>query len=292
MGWVALDRQYFVVALLAADGAKPLGCKVRAQDETVLVELVLQEGPVPPGGQWERKLTLFAGPKRSRDLAAVEPQLTEVIDYDLGFIPLGFLARPMVFLMNVFHGWTNSWGVAIILLTFFVKLLLFPVTFKSSLSMRKMQLLRPELERIRKQYENDRERQQLEQMKLFREKGVNPVGGCLPMLLQMPVWIALYRSLWSAVDLYQQSFLWLDDLTARESFPFLAIAFGGLTILQQRLTPMSMDNQQAKVMMYAMPIVFALFMVSLPSGLVLYIVVNSILTIFQQLAINRRQVSL
>ncbi len=290
--WGALDRQYFVVAVAPKAPKPAASCEVSANDSSVLVDYVFASEELPAGGTWQRSFALYAGPKRQRDLEAVAPQLTEVINYNIWHIPLGFLARPMVYLLNIFHSWTASWGLAIILLTLLVKLVLFPVTYKSVSSMRRMQLLKPELDKIKKQYEGDRERLQMEQLKLFREKGVNPLGGCLPMLLQMPVWFALYRTLWTAVDLYQQHFLWIDDLTRKESFPFLALAFGVLTVVQQRITPSTMDNQQAKVMMYVMPLMFTLLMFSLPSGLVLYIVVNSILTIVQQLVINRRLVAL
>jgi YidC/Oxa1 family membrane protein insertase len=288
--FVGLDRQYFVVAALAEHGAGT--CSVSSQGRTVFVDYGFSAGELAAGGRWTKKLTLYLGPKRDSDLKAVAPVLGEVIDYTIWHIPLGFLARPMVVVMNLFHSWTGSWGIAIILLTFLVKLLLFPVTYKSSLSMRRMQLIKPELDKLKERFGKDPERMQAEQMKLFREKGVNPLGGCLPMLLQMPVWFALYRTLWTAVDLYQQNFLWLHDLTAKEPFPFLAIALGGLTIVQQRLTPTTTDSAQAKFMMYAMPLMFTVFMISLPSGLVLYIVVNSILTIVQQLVINRRQIAL
>jgi YidC/Oxa1 family membrane protein insertase len=172
-------------------------------------------------------------------------------------------------------------------LTLLVKTLLFPVTYKSAVSMRKMQMLKPELDKIKDRFPDDREKQQLAQLQLYKDSGVNPLGGCLPMLLQMPVWFALYRALWTAVDLYQQPFLWLPDLTAQEpGFPFLAIALGAVFFVQQVLTPMSADNQQAKIMKWVMPFVFTLFMFPLPSGLVLYVFVNSILSIIQQLAIN------
>ena len=158
--------------------------------------------------------------------------------------------------------------------------------------MRKMALLQPEIKKMQAKYEGDKERQQIEQMKLFKDKGVNPFGGCLPMLMQMPVWVALYRALWSSVDLYQQSFLWLIDLTAKEPFPLLALSIGALTFLQQRITPMTTDSQQAKMMMYLMPVMLTVFMLALPSGLVLYILFNSVLTIGQQMVINRRQITL
>lgn len=285
--WAGIDRQYFVVAMLP--GASSLGtCVMRVEEKNLIVDYSFPEETVAAGASWERRFTIYLGPKRNESLEAVSPALTEVIDYSIWGIPLGFLARPMVFLLNVFHGWTSSWGVAIMLLTLVVKLLLFPVTYKSSISMRKMQLLKPELDRLKKQFDGDREKQQMEQMRLFKEKGVNPLGGCLPMLLQMPVWFALYRTLWTAVDLYQEPFLWLPDLTAKEPFPFMALALGGLTFLQQKLMPTATDSQQAKMMMYFMPVMLTVFMIALPSGLVLYILFNSVLTILQQLVINKR----
>ena len=285
--WTALDRQYFIVAVLP-QGEITGQCQVSASGELLQVAFSFPQEIVAARGTWERRFSLYVGPKRDDRMVAVSKLLPEAVDYTIWHIPLGFLARPMVFLLNVFHGWTASWGVAIMLLTLLVKSLLFPVTYKTAASMRRMQLLKPELDRIKSQFENDRERQQLEQLKLFREKGVNPLGGCLPMLLQMPVWFALYRTLWSAVDLYQQPFLWLPDLTAKEPFPVLALLLGVITVIQQRLTPMTADSQQLKVMTYVMPIMLTLFMVALPSGLVLYILVNSVLTIIQQLAINKR----
>ncbi len=288
--WGGLDRQYFVVAAVATD-AQTLGCEASATAEAMTLSLGLGEKTLAAGERVERKLALFVGPKRQQELERVSPLLAQAIDYNLWGIPLGFLSRPMVFLLNTFHGWTASWGMAIMLLTLLVKLILFPVTYKSAVSMRRMQLLKPEMDKLKVRFEGDRERQQVELMKLYREKGVNPFGGCLPMLMQMPVWFALYRTLWTAVDLYQQSFLWVPDLTAKEPFPIMALVLGALTFVQQKLTP-TPDSQQAKIMLYVMPVMLTVFMIALPSGLVLYILVNSVLTIAQQLVINRRQVAL
>ncbi len=290
--WGGIDRQYFVVALLP-EKAHAAGCRMSVNKEGIVsVEIDFGHQSLAAGKEWQQDFVLFVGPKRGDALIAVSPALEEVIDYSIWGIPLGFMARPMVFLMSSFHGWTGSWGVAILLLTLVVKTLLFPVTYKSSISMRKMQLLKPELDKLKKQFDGDRERQQQEQMRLFKEKGVNPLGGCLPMLLQMPVWFALYRTLWTAVDLYQQPFLWLADLTAKEPFPLLALVLGGLMFVQQRLMPTSADSQQAKMMLYIMPVMFTVFMLALPSGLVLYILFNTILTIGQQLVINKRLTNL
>lgn len=289
--WVALDQQYFVVSALAdADPARKGvdGCTIRSDGRTLLVDYVLEEQIIQPGQSWERTITLYAGPKLDDALKAVTPGMEDIIDYDIWGIPLGFIARPMVFLLDLFHGWVNSWGIAIILLTLTVKLLLFPVTYKSAVGMRQMQLLKPELDKLKERFPDDRERQQMEQLKLFKERGVNPLQGCLPMLLQMPVWFALYRALWSATALYRESFLWLPDLTAQEpGFPFLALGLGVVFFGQQLLTPITADNQQAKMMRYLMPVMFTFFMFALPSGLVLYIFVNTVLSVLQQLVINR-----
>jgi YidC/Oxa1 family membrane protein insertase len=288
--WIALDRQYFMLAVLPE--SKTGQCNMSVSDKSLLVTYQWQKASVASGAVWQQTFTLYVGPKRDQSLAQVSPGLREVIDYNIWGIPLGFLARPMVLILNFFHQWTASWGLAIVLLTLVVKGLLFPVTYKSVVSMRRMQLLKPEMDKLKIKYPNDRERQQMEQLKLFREKGVNPLGGCLPMLLQMPVWFALYRTLWTAVDLYQQPFLWLEDLTAAEHIPILALVLGGVTFLQQKLSPPPADAQQAKIMLYFMPVMLTVFMIALPSGLVLYILVNSVLTIAQQLAINKREVTL
>lgn len=291
VAWAAIDRQYFAVGVVPTQPDHG-NCEVSVADEVVTLRFSYDLDAVKAGDTWKRAFTLYVGPKRDENLAEVSPLLSDVVDYDYIGIPLGVIARPMIFLLNRFHTWTTSWGVAIMVLTLLVKLLLFPVTYKSIVSMRRMQLLKPELDKLKKTYDGDRERQQMEQMKLFREKGVNPLGGCLPMLLQMPIWVALYRTLWTSVDLYQQSFLWLGDLTAKEPYPVMAVLVGALMFLQQRMSPTAVDSQQAKIMMYGMPIMFTVFMVQLPSGLVLYILTNSVLTLFQTLVINKRTVSL
>ena len=285
--WAAVDYQYFVVAAVARENVVG-GCKAQASQDAIELTYQLLFETLPPGQTKTLRYTLYAGPKSSDELKAVSENLTFAIDYSIMGIPLGALARPMILALNIFHDVSQSWGVAIILLTLVVKLILFPVTYKSVVSMRKMQLLKPELDKIKERFANDKEKQQMAQLKLMQEMGVNPLSGCLPMLLQMPVWFALYRALWSAVDLYQQSFLWIPDLTQPESFPILALLVGAVTAIQQKVTPTTGDPAQARMMMIVMPIMLTVFMVALPSGLVFYILVNSLLTIVQQIVINHR----
>ena len=285
--WAAVDYQYFVVAAVAQENVAG-GCKAQASKDAIELTYQLLFETLPPGQTKTIRYTLYAGPKSSDELKAVNENLTFAIDYSIMGIPLGALARPMILALNIFHDVSQSWGVAIILLTLMVKLILFPVTYKSVVSMRRMQLLKPELDKIKERFANDKEKQQMAQLKLMQEMGVNPLSGCLPMLLQMPVWFALYRALWSAVDLYQQSFLWIADLTQPESFPILALLVGAVTAIQQKVTPTTGDPAQARMMMIVMPIMLTVFMVALPSGLVFYILVDSLLTIVQQIVINRR----
>ena len=285
--WAAVDYQYFVVAAVAQENIVG-GCKAQPSGDTIELSYQLLFETLSPGQSKSLRYTLYAGPKSSDELKAVGDNLTFAIDYSIMGIPLGALARPMIAALNLFHDAFNSWGVAIILLTFVVKLLLFPITYKSVVSMRKMQLLKPELDKIKERFANDKEKQQMAQLKLMQEQGVNPLSGCLPMLLQMPVWFALYRALWSAVDLYQQSFLWITDLTQPEPFPILALLVGAVTAIQQKVTPTTGDPAQARMMMIVMPVMLTIFMVALPSGLVFYILVNSVLSIVQQVVINGR----
>ena len=285
--WAAVDYQYFVVAAVAQENVVG-ACKAQPSQDAIELSYQLLFETLSPGQSKTLRYTLYAGPKSSDELKAVAENLSFAIDYSIMGIPLGALARPMIAALNFFHDAFNSWGVAIIFLTLVVKLLLFPITYKSVVSMRKMQLLKPELDKIKERFANDKEKQQMAQLKLMQEQGVNPLSGCLPMLLQMPVWFALYRALWSAVDLYQQPFMWITDLTQPEPFPILALLVGGVTAIQQKVTPTTGDPAQARMMMIVMPVMLTIFMVALPSGLVFYILVNSVLSIVQQIVINRR----
>jgi len=164
---------------------------------------------------------------------------------------------------------------------------LFPLNQRSGRSMRAMSALKPEMDALKTRFPNDPQRQSEEMLKLYRKYGVNPAAGCLPLLLQMPIWFALYRSLWISVDLYQEPFLWLPDLTARDPYWILSVAIVLVMFIQQKMTPTTMDETQQKIMLWVMPIVFGSTMAALPSGLAFYILVNSLLTIVQQHFINK-----
>jgi YidC/Oxa1 family membrane protein insertase len=196
----------------------------------------------------------------------------------------------MLWLLNWFEGVIGNWGVAILLLTLVVRSLLYPITKKSSDSMKAMAALKPEMDKLKEKFGGDKMRFNEELMKLYRANGVNPLSGCLPMVLQMPIWIALYRTIYSSVDLYQQPFIggWIDDLSAKDPFYILPVALGGLMFAQQKLTPSTMDSAQAKMMLYFMPGFMTLIMLNLPSGLNLYIMASSLLSVLSQAYINRK----
>jgi YidC/Oxa1 family membrane protein insertase len=206
---------------------------------------------------------------------------------DLGWF--AFIARPMLWLLNWFYNVFGNWGVAIILLTVLVKLATLYWTTKSMRSMKAMAALKPEMEAIQKRYPDDRQKQQQAQMALFKQHGVSPLAGCLPMLLQMPIWIALYRMLSSAGELHQAAFIpgWLDDLTVPDPYYILPITLTGMMFLQSKLQPATGDSMQQKILMYGMPLMFGGMSLFFPSGLTVYIFTNTVLGILHSVWMNR-----
>jgi YidC/Oxa1 family membrane protein insertase len=228
---------------------------------------------------------LYVGPKDVTRLTALGHNLVGSLD----FWVVGFLAKPMLYLLRFFYDWVPHWGVAIILLTILVKALTWYWSQKSFVQMKEMQRLKPEIDKLKEKFKSDKGRLNQETMALYKRYKINPLGGCLPMLLQMPIWIALYRTIYSSVELYQAPlFLWIDDLSAPDRFFVLPIIMGVSMFAQQWMTPQAgMDEAQAKIMRWMMPIMFTGFMLFLPSGLVLYIFVNTVLSLGQQLLIQR-----
>jgi YidC/Oxa1 family membrane protein insertase len=232
----------------------------------------------------EFKYKAFVGPKDIDALKSAAPGLDDTID----FWVLGFLAKPMLWLMRLSYSVVPSWGLAIVFLTLIVKLLTLYWTQKSMTSMKKMADLRPKIEALKEKYGDDKVKLNEATMALYKQEKINPLGGCLPMLLQMPIWIALYRTIYGAVDLYQAPlFLWIKDLSAHDPYFVMPVLLGVLMFVQQKLQPTAGDPTQAKMMLWMMPIMFTSFMLFLPSGLVFYILVNTILSVIHQQVVNR-----
>jgi YidC/Oxa1 family membrane protein insertase len=190
-------------------------------------------------------------------------------------------------LLNIFFSVFKNYGVAIILLTVVVRLILYPITFKSMKSMKDMQKIQPLITEIREKYKDDKEKMNQEVMRLYQSHKINPLGGCLPLLLQLPIFIALYKALFVAIELRQSPFcLWIKDLSEMDPYYVTPIVMGLSYFLQQKMTPTSADPTQQKMMML-MPVVFTVIFLNLPSGLVLYFFVSNLLSIAQQVYMNK-----
>jgi YidC/Oxa1 family membrane protein insertase len=296
--WVAADEKFFLLAAVPYPETPPLErrCVTRPlEDGAGEIAMSFASRTVAPNAQTTYAFALYAGPKVISDLEAVQPggvavRLDEAVD-----VSLAFLSRPILSLLKFFHGFAHNWGVAIILLTVFIKLLTFYPTQKSLLSGKKMQRLGPKMAAIRKKYENDRQRQSIETMNLYKAHGVSPIGGCLPSLIQMPIWIALYSTLNYAVELYRAPFiLHIKDLTAKDPFhlgpiplPLTPLLMGGVMFAQMKMSPAGADPQQQAMMSIMMPVMFTAFSLFLPSGLALYMLTSYLIGILQQLYVNR-----
>jgi YidC/Oxa1 family membrane protein insertase len=225
--------------------------------------------------------TIFMGPKELKLLEQVDPGLTKTINFGM----FSFIGKPILMLLKLLYSWIGNYGVAIILVTMFIRLLLLPLNVSSYRSMKKMQLIQPQLKALKERYKADQRQLQVETMNLMKREKVNPIGGCLPMLLQLPIFIALYSVLAQSIELYRAPFIfWIHDLTTKDPYYVLPVLMGITMFIQQKITPTTMDPAQAKAMQF-MPVIFSLMMISLPSGLTLYIFVSTLFGITQQFLI-------
>jgi YidC/Oxa1 family membrane protein insertase len=284
--FAGIDEQYFLDALVVDTESKAT-CHLEAQPGGTLIASIALPLSLSAGGQTSWALKNFLGPKDTDELVAVAAPLREAVDFGFWSVIASFLLAVMKFFYKAVP--PHNWGVAIILLTVAVKVVTFPLQHRSMKSMQEMQRIQPQLEEMKKKFAGDSQRQNLEQMKLFKEHGVNPMGSCLPMVIQMPVWFALYKTLGVSVELYNSVFIpgWLNDLTARDPYFVLPVAMGVTMIATQVLTPSPMSNPGQKTIGYVMSGFFSLFMLNIPSGLTLYIFVNNILSIAQQIYLRR-----
>jgi YidC/Oxa1 family membrane protein insertase len=295
LSWAALQDAYFAAALIPEEKGLQAFLRKGAGDQPV-VGLEATRQILPAGGQTSLKALVFAGPKDLDVLKAAGHDLEHIVD--LGWFD--FLARPALWLLKFLYGFTGNYGIAIILVTVLQKIAFHPLTVKSLKSMKAMQEIQPRVQAIQERYKNNPQKKQEEMMALYKKHGVNPMGGCLPMLVQIPIFIALYNALSSSVEMWQARFLWIRDLTQPDSL-FTASLWGGyqfhaniLALLmgvsmwvQQKMSPPAGDPRQAQMMLWMMPILFTFMFWSFPSGLVLYWLVNNILQIGQQWLITR-----
>ena len=298
--FAALNTAYFSEALLPI-GEAPV-CSLLAEDwlapgqprdddnaATVYhARLTYAPKELAPGQSAEYKQIAFFGPKERPVLEKAgggTANLGEVVN--LGFFSP--VARFLTGVLEFFHSKIGNWGLSIIVMTLCLKLVLFPLTWKSIKSSIEMRKLRPEIDSLNKKFKDDAQAKNLAMMELWKKHGVSPFGGCLPQLVQMPVWFAMYTTLQTAVPMYHTHFLWFTDLSAPDKFYILPIALGALMIVQQRIMPQQpgMDPMQQKMMTWMMPIVFTVMMLFLPAALGVYMMTNSLLNITQQTLIEK-----
>ncbi len=298
--WVGLEDRYFISSVISKTPVPSSMKTEKTRHDIVYNRLIQAVEEIPAGGQQQYSYFVFMGPKSTQLLSKVGYDLKNAIDF--GWFDI--IAKPCLWLMNWLYGFIPNYGIAIIILTLITKVILWPLGTKSYRSMNDMKRLQPLMAEIREKHKNDRPRMNQEIMLLYRTYKVNPVGGCLPMVFQIPVFFALYRMLYSAIELRHAPFFgWITDLSAPDrlfnfgftipfmeppyGIPVLTIVMGATMFLQQKMSPAPGDPAQAKMMMF-MPIVFTFIFINFSSGLVLYWLVNNIFSISQQFYISKK----
>jgi YidC/Oxa1 family membrane protein insertase len=276
-------QHYFVSALLPGEKTPREYYAKRLEENLYSVGVILPVTTIAPNASGSASVSLYAGPQEQDALKSIAPGLDLTVDY--GWLTV--VAAPLFWLLQFLHRWVGNWGVAIILLTVLIKAAFFPLSAASYKSMAKMKLVTPRMTKLREQFGNDRARLNQAMMELYKTEKINPLGGCLPIVVQIPVFISLYWVLLASVELRHAPFyLWIHDLSAQDPYYVLPLLMMGSMVIQTKLNPVPPDPVQAKVMMI-MPFAFGVMFFFFPAGLVLYWLVNNILSIAQQWQITR-----
>ncbi len=283
-GWVAMIQHYFLGAWVPGhEEQNNFYTKVAGQDRYIL-GMVSAEQTVAPSSAATFSTKLYVGPKEQDRLEELAEGLELTVDYGW----LTFISKPLFWLLRAIHDVVNNWGWAIVILTLIIKLVFFPLSAASYRSMAHMRKMAPKMTALKERYGDDRQRMSQAMMELYKKEKINPFGGCLPIMVQIPVFIALYWVLLESVELRQAPFiLWINDLATKDPYYVLPLIMGASMFIQQKLNPPPPDPVHAKIMM-ALPIVFTLFFAFFPAGLVLYWVANNVLSIAQQWYITRK----
>lgn len=283
-GWVAIIQHYFTSAWAPAQDQQNLFYATTDSRDRNVAAFAGPPSSVAASGEASLGATLYMGPKIQDRLEAVAPHLELTVDFGW----LWFIANPLFWLLDQIHDLIGNWGWSIVLLTLLVKLALWPLSAKAYKSMARMRKLGPEMQRLKEQFGDDRQKMSQEMMKFYQKEKINPLGGCLPILVQMPVFIALYWMLLESVELRHAPFMfWIQDLSVKDPFFILPLLMGASMFVQQMLNPTPPDPMQAKIMKM-LPIVFTFFFLWFPAGLVIYWVVNNCISIVQQYTITRK----
>lgn len=283
-GWVGLLQHYFVSAWIPKEGVPSEFYSKQLSDNIFAIGAVNPVGKIASGDAVDVKARLFAGPQKAEYLEAAAPGLENSVDYGW----LAVIAKPLFWLLSKIHGFVGNWGIAIIIVTLIIKAAFFKLSDTSYRSMAQMREIAPRMQSMKEKYGDDKQKMQQAMMELYKNEKINPLSGCLPILVQIPVFIAFYWMLLGSVELRHAPFFgWIQDLSAKDPYYILPILMGATMIFQTFLNPPPADPMQAKIMKI-MPVVFSIFFFFFPAGLVLYWLVNNVLSIAQQWYINKK----
>ncbi len=282
-GWIGIIQHYFVSAWLPKAGLEREYFTSKVGENLYTAGVVVALGSIAPGAFATVDVPVYIGPQETARLEQVAPGLKLVVDYGWLYV----IAAPLFWILNSIHGLVGNWGWSIILLTVLIKLVFYPLNAKAGRSMAQMKVLTPKMEKLKELYGDDRQKLNQAMMELYKTEKINPLGGCLPILVQIPVFIALYWVLLASIELRHAPWLgWIHDLSAPDPFFILPVIYAVSMLVQTKLNPQPADPVQAKVMLF-MPIMFSVFFLFFPAGLVLYWVVQNLLSILQQWHINK-----
>ncbi len=295
LSWLAYEDTYFMSSIMSNSDAENTVNISKKGEDTVFSTLSSASDIIPPGGEKTYSYTVFMGPKKLKTLQESGHNLEKIVNF--GWFDV--IAKPALYLLNFFYSYFHNYGVAVILVTVLFKLIFWPISHKGMKSMKTMSKIQPKMVKLREKYKDNKEKLNQEMIVLYKTYKVNPVGGCLPMILQIPVFFALYKVLLQTIELRHAPFmLWITDLSAPDrlfigfdipylgGFPVLTVLMGASMFLQQKMTPTAADPTQAKIMMF-LPVIFTFMFLNFASGLVLYWFINNLLSIGQQYFINK-----
>lgn len=278
--WVGYMSKYFLVGVAQEYDSGVISKKGDSAEAAGLKDMKLN-----PGERQEIKFSVFAGPKEYDLLKSYGLKFEKSIDFGI----FSFIAIPMLKFLKMINVGVGNYGFAIILLTVVIKIVTFPLTQKSMVSMKKMSALAPKMQELKEKYKGDKEKMNAANMELYKKEGVNPLGGCLPMLLQIPIFFALYKTLLLAIELQGAPFiLWITDLSLKDPYYITPVVMGATMFLQQKMTPSTVQDELQKKIFTFMPLIFTFLFLTFPAGLVIYWLTNNVLTIAQQYVINKK----
>ena len=285
IGWYSFQGEYFAALLIPPPKERDLTLTVAGEGKNIVkAREILPSVSIPPQQAIKMPYRVYLGPKESDLLKELGVGAEKLVDF--GFFSI--VAKPLLWFLNLTHTVTKNFGIDIIIISILIKIIFLPLTQISMKSMKEMQKVQPEMNRLRETYKNDKARQQQEIMLLYKRRKINPMSGCLPMLIQIPVFIALYNALQNSIEMRHAPFFWwIMDLSAKDPIYITPLIMGATMVLQQKMTPTSADPTQAKMFML-MPIMFTFLFLSFPSGLVLYWLVNNVLSIAHQYYMNKK----